>query len=178
MKQSLLTDLTEGIYHPPVPSNLFNFIREPTMPTIENVSRFCIQNGNHKTGYENTLLISINDPGLDVPKNWDKFTWCFDYYFLDAEKPIEGDHDGEFLIKESDAEEIAYLIRMCFEKNINILVHCSAGICRSGAVAECAEAFGFEYIGNHKQPNLLVKRLVMKYLMSSEQSYDEVFREV
>ena len=68
MKQSLLTDLTEGIYLPPVSPNIFNFIREPAMPTIENVSRFCIQNKNHKTGYENTLLISINDPGLAIPK--------------------------------------------------------------------------------------------------------------
>lgn len=42
------------------------------------------------------------------------------------------------------------------------MVHCTAGICRSGAVTEVAEMLGFKYIGNHRQPNILVKKKLIK----------------
>ena len=144
--------------------SIFGFTKEVPVPTVENVSRFCIEKGFHKTNYHGSVLISINDPGMEPPKNSNKFTCCFPFYFLDAEKPIDGDPDGDFLISDYDAHRIAEIIEMCYSQNINIIVHCSAGVCRSGAVAECAEAYGFEYIGNHKQPNLLVKKMVMNKL--------------
>ena len=46
----------------------------------------------------------------------------------------------------------------------NVLVHCHAGICRSGAVVEVGSMIGFTPTERYRQPNLRVKRKMMKEL--------------
>jgi hypothetical protein len=59
---------------------------------------------------------------------------------------------------------------------MNVVVHCHAGICRSGAVVEVASIMGFTPTDKYRQPNLRVKHKMMQVLGltydSDEKSYD------
>ena len=59
---------------------------------------------------------------------------------------------------------------------MNVVVHCTAGICRSGAVVEVATMMGFADCDNFRQPNLRVKHKMMKVLgltYDENESYPE-----
>jgi L-serine deaminase len=47
---------------------------------------------------------------------------------------------------------------------MNVVVHCHAGICRSGAVTEVATMMGFTATERLRIPNMLVKHKMMKVL--------------
>jgi predicted protein tyrosine phosphatase len=47
---------------------------------------------------------------------------------------------------------------------MDVIVHCFAGICRSGAVCELGVMMGFQDTERFRQPNLLVKNRMMKAL--------------
>lgn len=47
---------------------------------------------------------------------------------------------------------------------MNVIVHCHMGICRSGAVAAVGVMMGFNDVGSHRIPNLLVKHRMMAAL--------------
>jgi hypothetical protein len=47
---------------------------------------------------------------------------------------------------------------------MNVVVHCFAGICRSGAVCEGGVMMGFNDTERYRSPNLLVKHRMMKVL--------------
>lgn len=47
---------------------------------------------------------------------------------------------------------------------MNVVVHCVAGICRSGAVCEIGVMMGFRDTQEFRSPNLLVKHKMMKSL--------------
>ena len=47
---------------------------------------------------------------------------------------------------------------------MNVVVHCHAGVCRSGAVAEVGVMLGFDDSESFRSPNLLVKHKMMKVL--------------
>jgi hypothetical protein len=47
---------------------------------------------------------------------------------------------------------------------MNVVVHCFAGICRSGAVCEVGVMMGFNDTGRFRAPNLLVKHRMMRAL--------------
>ena len=47
---------------------------------------------------------------------------------------------------------------------MNVVVHCVAGVCRSGAVAEVGVMMGFRDAEAFRSPNLLVKHKMMKCL--------------
>jgi rhodanese-related sulfurtransferase len=59
---------------------------------------------------------------------------------------------------------------------MNVVVHCHAGICRSGAVCEVGVMMGFTDCERFRAPNLLVKHKMMRVLGwtydSEEKSYD------
>jgi len=50
------------------------------------------------------------------------------------------------------------------DNRMNVVVHCFAGICRSGAVCEVGVMMGFEDTGRFRSPNLLVKHRMMRAL--------------
>jgi predicted protein tyrosine phosphatase len=132
------------------------------MSKIINVSRKAVEDGFHKFFGSDTILIQISDPaqGFPTPKKW--FSKTFQFEFLDAETGSE--FDEEFLISNTQAAELVTILECALDSDMNVVVHCNAGICRSGAVAEIGEMMGFEYAGNHKQPNLRVKGLMMDNL--------------
>ena len=108
------------------------------------------------------MLISITDPAGWKPNPKHNFKEVHEFEFLDAE-----DEDGfpdECKIQDEQAENIIALLNRAKENHMNVVVHCFAGICRSGAVVEVAEMMGFTPTDRYRQPNLRVKHKLMKVL--------------
>ena len=129
---------------------------------IENVSWDDVKNGWHSEMGENALLIQIADPATFFPMPKKNFKVIVQYEFLDAE---DGDNfPDEAKISDADAASIVEWLKYALDNSMNVLVHCHAGICRSGAVVEVASMMGFTPTDRYRQPNLRVKHKMMKYL--------------
>ena len=129
---------------------------------IENVSMSDIHLGFHSDMGENTMLIRIQDPATEfMPTKYAfKEVHCFE--FLDAE-----DKDGfpdECKISDEQAEQLVRLLEHALDKSMNVIVHCHAGICRSGAVVEVGTMMGFTAVDRFRSPNLRVKHRMMRVL--------------
>lgn len=132
-------------------------------PFIQNVSRKDIELGNHApTSADHTVLIQISDPPRDSPIPVEKFKHKFEFFFDDIEQET-GKH-GEVGITDEDAAKIANILKMAWENDYDVIVHCHAGLCRSGAIAQAGEAIGFAPGGRDQVPNLRVKHKVMAAL--------------
>jgi hypothetical protein len=131
-------------------------------PWIQNVSLSDIKNGYHYDTGPNSLLIQIVDPGTEFPIPKYNFNKIIQLKFLDVEH-----HDGlvyNDAITENDAIIITEALKMALENCMNVVVHCHAGICRSGAVAEVGVMMGFRDAESFRAPNLLVKRKLLEQL--------------
>ena len=129
---------------------------------IENVAASDVTTGFHYDPGPNAMLISITDPAGWKPNPKHNFREVHEFEFLDAE-----DEDGfpdECKIQDEQAENIIALLNRAKENHMNVVVHCFAGICRSGAVVEVAEMMGFTPTDRYRQPNLRVKHKLMKVL--------------
>lgn len=132
------------------------------MRWIENVSMSDIHLGHHSDLGENCMLIRIQDPATEFKPTKRQFKEVHEFEFLDAE-----DADGfpdECKISDEQAATIARLLAHALEKHMNVMVHCHAGICRSGAVTEVGTMLGFTATDRFRQPNLRVKHKLMKAL--------------
>jgi predicted protein tyrosine phosphatase len=110
------------------------------------------------------MLIRIQDPAtfFGCIKHAQMFKEVYEFEFLDAE-----DSDGfedECKIQDEQAVEIIRLLNRALDNHMNVVVHCHAGICRSGAVVEVASMMGFTPSDRYRQPNLRVKNKLMKVL--------------
>jgi predicted protein tyrosine phosphatase len=129
---------------------------------IENVSWDDVKNGWHTEMGVNAMLIQIADPATFFPTPKKDFKQVHQFEFLDAE---DGDNfPDECKISDDQAEKLVALLIHAREKSMNVLVHCHAGICRSGAVVEVGSMLGFTPTERFRQPNLRVKHKMMKVL--------------
>ena len=129
---------------------------------IENVAAADISTGFHHDAGSNSMLISIVDPAGWVPEAKYIFKERHNFEFLDAE-----DADGfpdEAKISDAQAQEIVGLLQHALDNHMNVVVHCTAGICRSGAVVEVGVMMGFADCERFRSPNLRVKHRMMKAL--------------
>jgi hypothetical protein len=62
------------------------------------------------------------------------------------------------------AAQLVKLLQHALDKRMNVVVHCVAGVCRSGAVCELGVMLGFDDCEGFRSPNLLVKHRMMKVL--------------
>lgn len=133
------------------------------MPWIENVAAADIPARYHHDAGENSMLISITDPAGWKPEAAHPFKERHNFEFLDVE---ENDEVLEEAMKcsQEQANELVRLLQYALENRMNVVVHCFAGICRSGAVAEVGVMLGFDDVGRWRSPNLLVKSRMMKAL--------------
>lgn len=125
---------------------------------IENASRFDVITGMHADAGENSMLIQISDIISPHPTPKYKFKEVHQFNFEDIEE------DEEWAISDSQAQEIADLLRKAKEQHMNVIVHCHAGLCRSGAVVECGLLLGFSPPDKLRIPNTLVKKKIMRVL--------------
>ena len=129
---------------------------------IENVSWDDVKNGHHSDMGENSMLIQIADPATFFPVPKKQFREVYQFEFLDVE-----DNDpfpDECKISDMQASELVCLLQYALNHSMNVLVHCHAGICRSGAVVEVGTMMGFNATDRYRLPNLRVKHKMMKAL--------------
>lgn len=129
---------------------------------IENVSWDDVKNGWHSDMGDNAMLIQIADPATFFPTPKKQFKEIHQFEFLDAE---DGDRfPEECMISDDQAKSLVSLLQQAMLNHMNVLVHCHAGICRSGAVVEVGTMMGFTATDRYRQPNLRVKHKMMKVL--------------
>ena len=132
------------------------------MPWIENVSFGDIPKGRHHAAGENSMLIQIVDPDMEFPVPMHQFKETHQFKFLDLEGPDAYGHDLK--VTDAQAEQLADLLQHALDKRMNVVVHCVAGVCRSGAVCEVGVMMGFNDTEAFRSPNLLVKHKMMRHL--------------
>ena len=130
---------------------------------IENVAAVDIPKGHHHAAGPNSMLISITDPAGWKPVAFHDFKERHNFEFLDVEANDHVD-DEEMRCSEAQAAELVRLLQHALDNRMNVVVHCTAGICRSGAVCEVGVMMGFQDTERFRSPNLLVKHRMMKAL--------------
>lgn len=129
---------------------------------IENVSLQDIEKGFHFDAGDNSMLIQIVDPDMDFPNPKHPFKEVRQFKFLDVEN--FGDIKFTDAIQDWQATAIAADLVFAKDNHMNVIVHCHAGICRSGAVVDCGIQLGFQDTGKFRMPNLMVKHKVLQAL--------------
>lgn len=130
---------------------------------IQNVALSDIKKGFHINPGENAMLIQIVDCGSEFPTPLYKFKEVHQFEFLDVE-------EKDFVLEEEmrcsheQAKQLVDLLLKAYGQRMNVIVHCHAGVCRSGAVCEIGVMLGFEDTEVFRSPNLLVKHRMMKHL--------------
>lgn len=129
---------------------------------IENCSEKDVARGNHRNAGANSMLIQIADSDRVFIMPRQKFSEVYQFRFSD----IEDDHPMAELygISDKQAAYIARLLERAVGNKMNIIVHCFAGICRSGAVSIVGEMLGMAPCGKFRIPNRRVKRKLMTNL--------------
>ena len=131
-------------------------------PWIQNVSLSDVQKGFHFEPGFNSMLIQIVDPAMEFPTPTHQFREVHQFEFLDLER--DDPWGEEFKITQDQANELVRLLQHALDNKMNVVVHCFAGICRSGAVVEVGTMMGFTATDRYRQPNLRVKHKMMKVL--------------
>jgi len=141
------------------------------MPWIQNIALSNVSKGHHVAVKENSMLIQIVDPGTEFPQPRQRFKEIHQFEFLDIEEDgLTNNGDGtwtdlsEFAITDDQAAELVRLLQHALKNRMDVVVHCHAGVCRSGAVAEVGVMLGFDDAEAFRSPNLLVKHKMMKCL--------------
>lgn len=129
---------------------------------IQNVSMSDIRQGFHINPGINSMLIQIVDPAYEFPVPQYPFRETHQFQFLDAEKT--DNFPDECKCTDEQAQELVRLLQHAQEQRMTVIVHCHAGVCRSGAVAEIGVMMGFKDTDSFRSPNLLVKHKMMKVL--------------
>lgn len=133
------------------------------MPWIQNVSLSDVKKGLHIDAGENSMLIQICDLGYAFPAPRYKFKEVHQFEFLDIEEK-DFALDEAMRCSQEQANELVRLLQHALANRMNVIVHCHAGVCRSGAVCEVGVMMGFNDTEYFRSPNLLVKHRMMKAL--------------
>ena len=131
-------------------------------PWIQNVSKVDVEKGHHIDPGINAMLIQIVDPAMFFPEPKYQFREVHQFEFLDLEE--KDDFAEEFKVTDDQAEKLVDLLRHALDNRMNVVVHCVAGVCRSGAVCEVGVMMGFRDTEEFRAPNLMVKHKMMKVL--------------
>jgi len=103
------------------------------MPWIQNVAMSDIKKGFHIDPGINAMLIQIVDPPGDFPTPKYAFRETHQFEFLDVEEKDQV-LDEAMRCSHEQAAELVRLLQHALEQRMNVIVHCVAGVCRSGAV--------------------------------------------
>ena len=133
------------------------------MPWIQNIGLGDIKKGFHIDPGPNAMLIQIVDPDMEFPTPKYSFKEIHQFQFLDIEEK-DFALDEAMRCSQEQANELVRLLQHALEQRMNVIVHCHAGVCRSGAVCEIGVMLGFGDTEVFRSPNLLVKHRMMKAL--------------
>jgi predicted protein tyrosine phosphatase len=130
------------------------------MPWIENVSFEGIEAGHHFEPGPNAMLIQIVDSKAEFPRPKRTFREVHRFKFDDVEEQLS----WATPISDEQAKEITKLLVHALDNKMNVVVHCMAGIYRSGAVAQVGVLLGFQDTEKFRDPNTLVMKKLLKAL--------------
>jgi hypothetical protein len=133
------------------------------MPWIQNIGLGDVKKGFHIDPGPNAMLIQIVDPDMEIPTPKYSFKEIHQFKFLDIEAKDEC-LDEAMRCSQEQANELVRLLQHALENRMNVVVHCHAGVCRSGAVCEIGVMLGFDDTEAFRSPNLLVKHRMMQAL--------------
>lgn len=125
-----------------------------------NFSRIQIETGLPIEIGQKDWLISISDANGMLPFVPDRFGELQFYFFDDQDEP-----DMPGVISPLDAMAMAGFIRAARINKANVWVHCTAGMCRSGAVVEVLKLLGWRIMDDfspQRVPNVLVFNMLRK----------------
>ena len=132
------------------------------MSWIINVSGENVKLGKHPIS-KNCMLIQITDPRDDFPAPKYEFTEVHQFKFLDIEED-DDNFDETACCSVAQASKLVALLQHAIDNNMNVVVHCQMGICRSGAVCEVGTMMGLGDLCSYRIPNMLVKTRMMRAL--------------
>jgi predicted protein tyrosine phosphatase len=130
---------------------------------IQNISLDNLRAGVHYEAGPNSMLIQIVDPAMEFPVPKYQFKDVRQFEFLDIEEK-DTEYDVECQCSSDQAQQLVDALKHALDSRMNVIVHCVAGLCRSGAVAEVGVMLGFEDTETQRTPNLLVKHRMLKAL--------------
>lgn len=130
---------------------------------IQNVALRDIPRGDYRGDGRNTVLIQIVDPAMTFPTPKHRFDAIHQFEFLDLEDRDTAMEEC-WKITDEQAEHLVAILQEAMAQGKNVVVHCHAGVCRSGAVAEVGVMMGFDDTGAFRSPNLRVKHKMMRVL--------------
>lgn len=125
-------------------------------------------NGDFRQMPENTILIQFADPDKVFPRVPRDFTEihqfkCWDV--TDSDPKWDQLKDGAF--SADQAKQLAQILVNAWEQKQNVLVHCVAGLCRSGAVVEIlVSVFKYTAMHSNRHPNYMVRRMIVDELFN------------
>lgn len=148
------------------------------MNWIQNIGAADCGTGNHFDVGANSMLIQISDPDLrDIPGTYTTpwfptpkhtFKEVYQFQFLDTD-------EDEYGITDDQAYDLVTLLQAALDNRMNVIVHCFAGVCRSGAVAEVGVMMGFTDAESFRIPNTRVKTKMMRQLgWTYDSSHDSI----
>lgn len=149
-------------------------MNNPLVPSnwIQNISKKDVAIGNHfQVVPGRDVLIQIVDPCVEFPTPKFAFGEIHQFEFLDIEE------QDDFAITTEQAEQIAAILLNAKTTRKNVVVHCHAGLCRSGAVAEVGVMLGFTDPEVIRLPNTRVKQFLMDALDLSINSTTSAFND-
>ena len=144
-------------------TKIYNRKKGNIMPWIQNISLSQIIRGHHFDPGVNSMLIQIVDPGVEFPEPKYAFKERHQFFFLDIEAN-DNSIDESWRCSPEQAKRLVQCLQHALDNSMNVVVHCHAGVCRSGAVVEVGVMMGLHDTGEFRSPNLLVKHLMMESL--------------
>lgn len=140
------------------------------MPRIYNIDKFDIASGKHPDPGTPSVLIQITNPAWEPPEpHYQHFTHRFAFEFLDLEQEdIDKDPAiAEFLPTADQARAIADALLLARDINATVIVHCTVGVARSGAVVQAAvDQLGFDDPLTYRHPNVYLLTLLNQALQA------------
>jgi hypothetical protein len=134
---------------------------------IENCSKKDIIRGKHQDAGENSVLIQIKDPDWDYAVPYAKFKEVYQFSFADVKIPCQ--EDSAHAITDEQARQIAGILEHAKANDMNVIVHCVVGRCRSGAVVEAGISIGFPDPYKKRNPNPLVLSSIKNHLTKEKE---------
>lgn len=135
------------------------------MSFIENCSLEKVLYGRHRLPSTGSILIQITDPGLDhIIPYYDDYHEIYKFWIWDISK-VTYEGNREFIpMGELDSKIIKRILLKALEQERNVIVHCHAGLCRSGAVTEFGHILGLIPVHSNRLPNVHMISMFKKTL--------------